>query len=86
MEEQMVHRQLLPAGMAVWWLLLLGSTAVHRGSFQLCPDTQGLLGSPENLLYVACLGDWVLSLSLETVVRGTAPSMSFAQQKDWEAK
>lgn len=65
--------------------LVLGSTAVHRGSFQLCPDTQGLLASPENLLHVPCLGDWMPGFSLETVVRDTAPpSITFAQQKDQE--
>lgn len=70
---------------AVWWLLLLRGMAEHRGSFQLSPGIQGLLVSPEILIHVACLGDWVLSLSLETVVRGSAPpSMSFAQQKDWQ--
>lgn len=47
-------RQLLSAELAVWWLLLLGSMAVRRGPFQLCPDTQ-LLGGPEKSFFVCGL-------------------------------
>lgn len=50
-------RQLLSAELAVWWLLLLGSMTVCRGSFQLCPDTQ-LLGSPEKSSSVCGLSRW----------------------------
>ena len=79
-------RLLLSAELPVWWLLLLGNTAGSRGSFQLCPDTQ-LLGSPKKqkslLSPVVCLGDLLLSLLLETAVRGTAPPSTFsAWQKD----
>lgn len=52
-----------------WWLLLFGSIAVGRDSFQLFPDTQLFAVQKSVLLSAACLGDLQLNLSLETVVR-----------------